>query len=148
MIIITAAVFLFGCTQQTPRLCLTDPEDGKVYASYPMEEGDSFAIEFIHSVNKSPVRDIYTIQDGSIWNEQCVYYGFGAGVEEILLEGETLSYGDNGEMIISGIHHQVDGMILVVGTISDHTLYLGEETISLRELCGRNNKVLFTYEER
>lgn len=148
MIIITAAVFLFGCTQQTPRLCLTDPEDGKVYASYPMEEGDSFAIEFIHSVNKSPVRDIYTIQDGSIWNEQCVYYGFGAGVEEELLEGETLSYGDNGEMIISGIHHQVDGMILVVGTISDHTLYLGEETISLRELCGRNNKVLFTYEER
>lgn len=148
MIFITAAVFLFGCAQQTPQLCLTDPESGKVYASYPMEEGDSFAIEFVHSVNKSPVRDVYTIQDGSIWNEQCIYYGFGAGVEEVLLEGETLSYGDNGEMIISGIHHQVDGMILVVGTISDHTLFLGEETVSLRELCGRNSKVLFTYEER
>jgi hypothetical protein len=148
MIIITAAVFLSGCAQNPSQLCLTDPEDGKVYAAYPMEEGDSFAIEFIHSVNKSPVKDVYTIQDGAIWNERCIYYGFGAGVEEVLLEGETLSYGSNGEMIISGIHHRMDDMILVVGTISDHTLYLGEESISLRELCGRSSKVLFTYKER
>ncbi|MCI8828663.1 MAG: DUF1850 domain-containing protein [Ruminiclostridium sp.] len=147
MIFITAAVFLFGCTQDSPQLLLSNAEDGEVYATYPLGEGDSFAVEFIHSVNKSPVRDVYTIHDGAIWNEECIYYGFGAGVETELGEGETLSYGEHGEMVISGIHKPMDDMVLVVGTVSDHTLYLGEETISLRDLCGRNSKVLFQYKE-
>lgn len=147
MIFITAAVFLFGCAQDSPRLVLSNAESGEVYATYPLGEGDSFAVEFIHSVNKSPVRDVYTIHDGAIWNEECIYYGFGAGVETQLGEGETLSYGSGGEMIISGIHKRMDDMVLVVGTISDHTLYLGEETVSLRDLCGRSSKVLFTYQE-
>ena len=147
MVFITAAAFLPGCTQaEGYKLVLSDPADGSVYATYPMEEGGTFGVEFIHSVNKSPVRDIYEVRDGALWNVQCIYYGFGAGVEEILLEGESLSYGDNGEMIISDIDHKMDRMILVVGTISDHTLYLGDKTVSLRDLCGRSSKVLFTCE--
>ncbi len=147
MIFITAAAFLPGCTPGGDRLVLSDPVTGQVYASYPVENGDVFSVEFIHSVNKSPVRDFYQCRDGAIWNTRCIYYGFGAGVEEILLEGETLSYGEDGEMIVSGIEKKLDPMILVVGTISDHTLYLGEETISLRDLCGRSSKVLFTFEQ-
>lgn len=147
MIFITVAAFLPGCrASREMKLVLSDRESGQVYASYPIENGASFAVEFIHSVNKSPVRDVYEIQDGEIWNTQCIYYGFGAGVEEILGEGESLSYGENGEMIVSGIHTKMNAMVLVVGTISDHTLYLGEETISLRQLCGRSSKVSFTCE--
>ena len=146
MIFIAAAALLPGCSREEGRLVLSDPADGAVYASYPAREGDEFSVEFIHSVNKSPVRDYYQCRVDSIWNTRCVYYGFGAGVEEILLEGETLEYGENGEMIVSNIEHRLDPMILVVGTISDHTLQIGEETVSLRDLCGRSSKVLFTYE--
>jgi hypothetical protein len=146
MLIITAAFFLPGCGAKEKSLVLSNADTGEVYASYPLAEGDTFGVEFIHSVNKSPVRDIYEIRDGAIWNTQCIYYGFGAGVEEILLEGETLTYGDNGEMIVSDIDTQMDHMVLVVGTISDHTLYIGDETVSLRDLCGRSSKVLFSYE--
>lgn len=145
MFLIAAAAFLSGCSSQGGQLTLSDPATGEVYASWPMEEGDEFSVEFIHSVNKSPVRDYYECRADGIWNTRCVYYGFGAGVEEILLEGETLSYGENGEMIVSGIDNHPDPMILVVGTISDHTLRVGEETVSLRDLCGRSSKVLFTY---
>ena len=125
-------------------LVLSSEKTGSVYARYKVHNSDTFSIGFIHSVNKSPVRDYYQCRDGEIWNTRCVYYGFGAGVGEILLDGETLSYGDNGEMIVSGIDHRIDPMILVVGTISDHTLYLANETVSLRDLCGRSSKVLFT----
>lgn len=144
MIFITAAAFLPGCSSGEMSLVLSDPKSGQAYAAYPVEDGDTFSVEFIHSVNKSPVRDIYEIRDGEIWNTQCIYYGFGAGVEEELGEGETLSYGDNGEMIISNIEKKMDSMVLVVGTISDHTLRIGQETISLRDLCGRSSKVSFT----
>ena len=146
MIFIAAALFLPGCSSQGGRLILSDPATGKVYAAYPMTEGDEFSVEFIHSVNKSPVRDYYECRSDGIWNTRCVYYGFGAGVEEILLEGEILTYGENGEMIVSNIEHRVDPMILVVGTISDHTFRVGAETVSLRDLCGRSSKVLFSYE--
>ena len=144
MIFITAAAFLPGCSYGERNLVLSDRESGQVYATYPVENGDTFAVEFVHSVNKSPVRDVFEIRDGEIWNTQCIYYGFGAGVEEELGEGETLSYGENGEMIISDIEKKMDTMVIVVGTISDHTLYLGEETISLRDLCGRSSKILFS----
>ena len=146
MFFIAAALFLPGCSAGEGELVLSDPATGEVYASYPAQEGDEFSVEFIHSVNKSPVRDYYECRSDGIWNTRCVYYGFGAGVEEILLEGETLSYGDDGEMIVSGIENHPDPMILVVGTISDHTLRVGEETVSLRDLCGRSSKVLFTYD--
>lgn len=144
MIFITAAAFLPGCSPGGTSLVLSNADSGQVYATYPVENGDTFAVEFIHSVNKSPVRDVYEIREGEIWNTQCIYYGFGAGVEEELGEGETLSYGENGEMIISNIEKKIDNMVIVVGTISDHTLYLVDETISLRDLCGRSSKVLFT----
>ena len=144
MIFITAAAFLPGCSPGGTSLVLSNADSGQVYATYPVENGDTFAVEFIHSVNKSPVRDVYEIREGEIWNTQCIYYGFGAVVEEELGEGETLSYGENGEMIISNIEKKIDNMVIVVGTISDHTLYLGDETISLRDLCGRSSKVLFS----
>lgn len=147
MIFITAAAFLPGCSPGGTSLVLSNADSGQVYATYPVENGDTFAVEFIHSVNKSPVRDVYEIREGEIWNTQCIYYGFGAGVEEELGEGETLSYGENGEMIISNIEKRMDSMVIVVGTISDHTLYLGDETISLRDLCGRSSKVLFTCQQ-
>ncbi len=121
MFFIAAALFLPGCSAGEGELVLSDPATGEVYASYPAQEGDEFSVEFIHSVNKSPVRDYYQCRADGIWNTRCVYYGFGAGVEEILLEGETLS-------------------------ISDHTFRMGEETVSLRDLCGRSSKVLFTYQ--
>ena len=147
MIFITAAAFLPGCSSGEMELVLSDKESGQVYATYPVENGDTYAVEFVHSVNKSPVRDVYEIREGEIWNTQCIYYGFGAGVEEELGEGETLSYGENGEMIISNINKKMDNLVIVVGTISDHTLYLGDETISLRDLCGRSSKVLFTCQQ-
>lgn len=128
-------------------LVLSDSQSGQVYATYPVENGDTYAVEFVHSVNKSPVRDVFEIRDGEIWNTQCIYYGFGAGVEEELAEGEVLSFGENGEMIISNIEKKMDNLIIVVGTISDHTLYIGEETVSLRDLCGRSSKVLFTCQQ-
>ncbi|MBQ5583844.1 MAG: DUF1850 domain-containing protein [Ruminiclostridium sp.] len=128
-------------------LVLSDSQSGQVYATYPVENGDTYAVEFVHSVNKSPVRDVFEIRDGEIWNTQCIYYGFGAGVEEELAEGEVLTFGENGEMIISNIEKKMDNLVIVVGTISDHTLYIGEETISLRDLCGRSSKVQFTCQQ-
>ena len=56
-------------------------------------------------------------------------------------KGQHFAYGENGEMIISGYDMYIPDLIYVVGTVSDHVLAIGEDEISLRDLCGRNAKV-------
>ena len=112
-----------------------------------MKAGDVFSIEFIHSVNKSPVIDYFEIREDGIYGIKTVYYGFGAGVPTELEEGQELSYGEDGSMIISGFELKMSSLIYRVGTVSDHILCLEEGTeISLRDLCGRNARVAFRFE--
>ena len=135
---------IFGKNEGT--LVLEDVRSGEIYAAYPMKTGDEFSVGFIHSVNKSPVTDYYELRSDGIYVVKTVYYGFGAGVQTELEEGQKLEYGDDGSMIITGFDRKMDDLIYFVGTVSDHTLTLpGNVTISLRDLCGRNAMVRFLW---
>lgn len=127
------------------RLVLSDRDTGEQIAEFELGADKSFAVEFIHSVNRSPVRDYYEVREDGIYVVKTVYYGFGAGVQTELEDGEQLTTGEDGEMIISGIEKRISPLIYVVGTVSDHVLYIGEQTTSLRDLCGRNTHVVFEY---
>ena len=130
-------------------LILKDPGSGREYARYAASYGDTFSVTFVHSVNRSPVSDIYEIKDDGIYVEQTVYYNFGAGVQTELGEGETRSYGEDGSMIVSGFDRKIEPLLYIVGTVSDHVLVINEgEEISLRDLCGRSAHVEFCLRRR
>ena len=148
LIAVTAAAYFLLTKPPKGLLILENPEDKTRYAEYEMKIGDTFSIEFIHSVNKSPVTDYFEIQDDGIYGVKTVYYGFGAGVPTELEEGQTLEYGDDGSMIISGTRVKMKDLIYRVGTVSDHILTLANgRKISLRDLCGRSSRVCFRYEK-
>lgn len=117
-----------------------------MYGRYPMKEGERFSVEFKHSINLSPVIDVYQIEDGNIYVEETIYYHFGAGVQTELNEGETLSYGEDGSMIVGNIHQLRNNVGYIVGTVYDHLLTVNGREISLRDLCGKNAAVRFNYE--
>lgn len=117
-----------------------------MYGRYKVADGDEFSIGFVHSVNKSPLTDVYEIREHRIYVVRTIYFGFGAGVQTELLDGQTLTYGDDGEMIISGFDQEMTHLSYIVGTVSDHVLTVHDKNISLRELCGRNSTVEFTCE--
>ncbi len=148
LLAVTAAVIFCLRSPEKGALILEDPKSKAVYASYKMSVGDIFSIEFIHSVNKSPVTDYFEIRDDGIYGVKTVYYGFGAGVPTELGEGQTLSYGDDGSMIISGFNLKMNSLIYRVGTVSDHILTLPDgKEISLRDLCGRSARVAFRFDD-
>ena len=118
-------------------LRIKDADSGRVYGSWPLEESGEFAVEFIHSVNQSPVRDIFTVKDRLIQPRAVRFYAFGAGVLSDLDEGQTLTR-DGDAMIISGFTATFRELNYIVGTVSDHLLYINGEVVSLRDLCGRN----------
>ena len=142
--LLMAAAFLLCRGAGTLRL--VDPRTGEVYASYPVMRGDGFSVGFIHSVNKSPLTDYYEIRRDGIYVVKTVYYGFGAGVQTELEPGQTLEYGEDGSMIVTGFDQRIPDLIYFVGTVSDHTLTLHGKEISLRDTCGRSAMVRFAYE--
>ena len=127
-----------------PELVLENPDTGRAYIRFAVEEGTDFAVTFRHSVNKSDVTEIYEVRDGAVWLTGCVYYHFGAGVAEELDPDWELTMGENGEMILSSIDMELPNLIYRVGTVYDHILTIGDERIVLNELCGRNARVRFT----
>ena len=144
-ILVIAAVALFVLPRlRAPGLVLTDRDTGRVCARYPLEDGESFSVTFRHSVNKSDVTEIYQRRGKEIWQTGCVYYGFGAGVAEELDPSWTLEMGADGEMILGNIEQRMGDLTYVVGTVYDHILRIGEKSVVLNELCGKNCKVHFS----
>jgi hypothetical protein len=119
-------------------LIIANAESGKVYGRWPVEEGTEFAIEFIHSVNQSPVRDVFEVRGRRIWPVATVFSSFGAGMQSELGEGEKLIRDEDGTMRIVGFTRSFKSLAYIVGTVSDHILYIGDVEISLRDQCGRN----------
>ena len=144
ILVVAAAAVLAVFLLREPKLVLSNDETGKVYTRLPLKDGDSFSVTFRHSVNKSDVTEIYQRRGSEIWLTGCVYYGFGAGVAEVLEPGWTLDKGENGEMIIGSIEMKMNDLTYIVGTVYDHILEINGERIVLNELCGKNAKVHFS----
>ena len=144
VLILAAAAVL--STRTGYYLTLRNRDTHEVYARYRMNAGDRFSITFIHSVNLYPLTDTYEICDGTIYVEECKYYAYGAGVQTELRSGETMTYTDDGAMLISGIHQDRTNVGYIVGTVYDHVLSVNGKEVSLRDLCGRNAAVRFNYE--
>ena len=144
ILVVAAAAVLAVFLLREPKLVLSNDETGKVYSRLPLKDGDSFSVTFRHSVNKSDVTEIYQRRGREIWLTGCVYYGFGAGVAEVLEPGWTLENGDNGEMIIGNIEMKMNDLTYIVGTVYDHILEVNGERIVLNDLCGKNTKVHFS----
>ena len=142
VVTITASIFLLFAFS-APCLILKNGDTGRVIKSFSVEEGDEFSVTFVHSVNKSPVTDVYQLVNGDIYVVRTIYYAFGAGVQAEIGEGQRLDYGQDGSMIVSGFNQRMDRLAYIVGTVSDHTLQINGEKISLRKLCGRNTTVRF-----
>ena len=105
VIAVTAVIFLIFAVSVFFRpltLELSDSETGRVYRIFAVKEGTEFSVSFVHSVNKSPVTDVFVIRDGKIYVDRTVYSAFGAGVQSTLEPGQKLSYDDDGNMIVSG----------------------------------------------
>jgi len=116
---------------------LRDSESRKVYARYSLDKGGEFAIEFIHSVNQSPVRETFKLDGKKIRTVSVRFYSFGAGMQAELEEGQMMRR-DGDALIITGFDRVYGELHYIVGTVSDHVLVVNGEKVSLSELCGKN----------
>jgi len=147
LLAVIVLIFLYICPKKE-YLVLRDGDNGKLIARYEVEENEEFAVSFIHSVNKSIVKESYEIKQKNIYLTKCLYRAFGAGVATQVEPPQTLEYLSDGSMLISGFDRKIEDLSYIVATVSDHILYINDEEISLGELCGKNRTVRFEIEQR
>lgn len=143
VIVTMALLFLSSCNLnkvENKKLILYNYNSGDEITSFPLKKDDYFYIKFTHSVNMSPVIDYYNFNDkNEIFVYKTIYYNYGAGVETELENGETISYGTDGSMIIENINKKIDPLVYYLSDIYDHKLSINDnDEISLWDVCGKN----------
>ena len=135
---------LFYKYNEKQRLYLFNDNNNFLLDIYEFDDKKDFSIQFIHSVNNSPVIDYYTIDDNNnIIITQTTYYDFGAGVQTELNNNEKIKYGNNGEMTVTNINKIISPLVYIVGTVSHHTMNINNNNIILDEKYGRNTHIRF-----
>ncbi|MFI3174520.1 MAG: DUF1850 domain-containing protein [Bacillota bacterium] len=125
-------------------LLIEDVRNEVMLERYKVEEGDTFAVAFRHSVNQSMVEDRYKIVDGAIMVYETLYYDFGAGVQTELLGSETLTMTDDGGMIVGNVNKIIPELYYNISAVYDHILKIDNTEMSLKELAGGRTTVLFS----
>ena len=113
---------------------------GRLYGKVPLGDSDGFALEFIHSVNQSPVRESFRAKNGRLLLESVRFYSFGAGMQSDLGEAQTLSR-DGDAMVISGFTLSLAELNIITGMVTDHLLFINNEVISLQELASSGKEI-------
>ncbi|MGA4718655.1 DUF1850 domain-containing protein [Fictibacillus nanhaiensis] len=102
-------------------------EDGKTARSlafFDANEGSEFSIEYIHSIHKTPVREIYQVRHEEILQTEMRFQEFGVGMPSGAAEGEVFAQkGEN--YILSNMKRTFPSLDIRIGQIiANHTLLL------------------------
>lgn len=118
------------------RFTVIEEKTGKVLFYTDISNGDVFSVKYIHSVNKSPIEDVFEIeQNDGIKLIKTVFHSFGAGVPCELEPGQILISKED-RMEITNINKHIDRYLLKVGTVANHTLCIQGREFLLDHLAA------------
>jgi len=118
------------------KFIIIEEKTGKLLYYTDVSPGDVFSVKYIHSVNKSPIEDVFEIQqDFGIKLTKTVFHSFGAGVPCELEPGQILIRTED-SIEIRNINKEIYKFLLKVGTVADHTLCIQGREIRLDSLTA------------
>lgn len=120
------ALFL---TTSTTTLVVTD-DSGVELLEIDVEPGSEVAIEYTHSVEQTPVTDVYTVSDGALVDDRMLFSSFGAGLPS---EADVTREGDRYVHRPPAQRH--DPLIITTGPLADHSLLVDGERYDLAGLA-------------
>lgn len=120
-----------------------EEKTGKILFYTDVSPGDVFSVKYEHSVNKSPVEDVFEIeQDDGIKLTKTVFHSFGAGVPCEAEPGQVFIQKED-RLEIANINKHIDKYLLKVGTIAGHTLCIQGREIRLDHLAAPQQTLRF-----
>ena len=123
---------------------LTNDSSGAVLYRIRLNEGDEFSVSFIHSVNISPVTEIFEIRQGRIVLTALEFYTFGAGMPTEIELYQTLVRLPDGGMRVEGFDRVIGDLRYIIGHTVGQTLNVANHEIPFTDLDEAGQTVLFT----
>ena len=127
-----------------PYLVLENAESGRIRFITSVQECERFSIGYIHSVNQSPVAEIYEIRDGRIVLVAFEFETFGAGIPTELEPGQTLVHLPGGGMRIEGFDRQMEDLRYLIAHATNLTLYIQGSEVPLNSLDEAGQSLRFS----
>ncbi|MBP6332034.1 MAG: DUF1850 domain-containing protein [Aminivibrio sp.] len=121
---------------------------GRCLAGYSLRGGEEFAVRYIHSVQKTPVIEVFRIDfRQGIELRETVYHDFGAGLP-FLVEGSAVFSSGNGKYRISGIRRHLGDIVFRVGRFADYRLLIRGREIPFTTFEKPGRSLRFSGERR
>ena len=147
ILVLAAATYLFRPTP-VPHLTITNYQTGQMLTTTRVDENQTFSVTFTHSVNQSPVTDIYEIQGNQIILIATEFSTFGAGIPTEPEPGQTLTQTESGTMRLGGINRAMPYVRYLVGYNTDHKVEFNGTTTYFHDLATPGQIVQFSIQMR
>ena len=134
----------FGILSQY--LVLTSDVSGERVFIHSVDEGESFYIGFIHSVNISPVLEVFTVSSGRIYLTALEFETFGAGMPAELEPGQQLVHLPDGTMRIEYIRRLVSNFHILTSDVTEHTLHIAGQVFSINDMTNPGEPVRIEFQ--
>ncbi len=142
--ILLFVIFVFGL-YPLQILSVKDGEGNIKYWQF-INEKDQFTISCIHSVEKTPVDEIYSIQNGDIVLKETVYSDFGAGLPYQATGTQKFSH--EGKVFrITGYNIEIPVLYIRVGRFAEHTFTFEDKEYKLTKWAKPGENLAFDIEK-
>lgn len=122
---IVGAIVASGVTIQ--QVLVVEGEDGTELLVVPVEDNATVVLEYTHSVEKTPVRDIYTVDEGGLRMTRMEFSSFGAG----LPSNADVERTTNGSFVYEPSRARTDELLVATGHVAGHQLVVEDERYDL-----------------
>ncbi|MED1862321.1 DUF1850 domain-containing protein [Fictibacillus nanhaiensis] len=105
---------------------IEEGKTGKSLAFFDVKQDSEFSIEYIHSIHKTPVREIYQVHHEKIRQTEMRFQEFGVGMPSGAAEGEVFTQkGEN--YVLTNMKRTFPSLDIRIGQIiANHTLLLND----------------------
>lgn len=122
-------------------LVVETAEEDRTVLSIPVELGDTVVLEYTHSVEKTPVRDVYTVSEEGLAMVRMEFQSYGAGLPSTA-DVETT---ENGTFVYEPPDTRPGPLFVSPGEVAGHDLVVDGTRYDLVERVD-GESVVFTLE--
>ncbi|WP_440766603.1 DUF1850 domain-containing protein [Natronorubrum sp. DTA7] len=139
--LVAAALLVAGAAASPDKtLVVEDANSGDRLLEIPVDEGDEVTLSYTHSVEKTPIQDIYVVGDAELRMDRMIFHSHGAG----LPSDADIEKTDEGFVLY--LDDTYEELRVSPGSIAGHELVVGDERYDLVEPADRS--VVISIEDR
>jgi hypothetical protein len=126
--VVAIAVLVQAAT--APVLVVTVDHTGEEIVATPVEEGSTVTLDYMHSVEKTTVKDIYVVEGDHFRMKQMEFSSYGWGLPaRAEIDGHT----EDGDFLLTFENRTYQRLDVVPGRVANHTLIVDGRRYDLVE---------------